>query len=523
MAQYRYIFSVIIILLVSLMLSAQESKKSDRDINKLNIKPEDSVGRIVLPHKIITATVNTTREIKDSLKKTQQLISEVITLLDKGDLAPALIKIYDAINYCPRNEARTYAIANSYYAIIQIRTGNHSKAVNTLNMCDSITHYLRDRNLMAFHYNNLGLFTQKFYTQERADKFFQQSLAISRSIGDDLSIARSLSNLSKGNGDYQMKTEYIKEAVEINKRLGRELPLAENYNTYANIFINTGKVANAMEYLDMAREIAQRLNLWEVLYNNYELRSRIYSLRGQYMQAYQAALKLQEIQKKIAEQINIGEMEQMITNRLLRQKQYEMDLQKKEYDIRILNVSLLVSISLLVITILTSFYIWFYINNRRKMQKLESWQQMAEKEIEYANSELLNLSSYLSSRNEILNNIQTSLSKTQKMQEKDVYPELRKINLYIRNLQTRNEDVESVMRKITKINEDFIARLSEKHPDITKNDKNIALLLRANLSTKQIATLLDCSPKSINMARYRMRIHLNINNDINLVSYLKSL
>ena len=77
--------------------------------------------------------------------------------------------------------------------------------------------------------------------------------------------------------------------------------------------------------------------------------------------------------------------------------------------------------------------------------------------------------------------------------------------------------------KIEKINEGFIARLSQNHPDLTKNDKNIALFLRANLSTKQIATLMDCSPKSVNMARYRMRTHLSLNSDTNLVEYLKSL
>jgi DNA-binding CsgD family transcriptional regulator len=109
------------------------------------------------------------------------------------------------------------------------------------------------------------------------------------------------------------------------------------------------------------------------------------------------------------------------------------------------------------------------------------------------------------------------------MDEKEVYSELRKVNLYIRNLQTRNEDVESVMNKIRDINDSFIKRLSELHPDLTKNDKNIALLLRANLSTKQIASLLDCSPKSVNMARYRMRQHLNIDSDTNLVKYLKSI
>lgn len=502
---------------------SQEKQKSDMNINELTVKEKDTISRQLLPHKIMSATVHRNTENMDSLSASQQLISEVIALIDKGDLAPALFKIYDAINICPPREKKTYAIANSYYAIIMVRSGNRFKAVNTLNMCDSLIYTLNDKNLTAFHYNNLGLFNQTFNNQEAADRFFKRSLSISRSIGDEHSVAVSLNNLSKGEGDYLAKAGYITEAININTRLKKELPLADNYNTYAGILYKLGKLNEAVRYLDLAAEIAERLELPEILYNNYEIRSKINYAKGNYAEAYRNAIKMQEYQQKINEQVNIREIEQVVTNRLLSQKQYEIDLQKKENAIRRLNVTLLIIISFLVISLLLSLYIWYFINSRRKLQRLESRQQMAEKEIEYANSELVNLSTYLNSRNEILSNIQGSLSKTQKMGEKEIYQEIRKINMYIKNLQTRNEDVDSVLKKIEKINQAFISKLTEKHPDLTKNDKNIALLLRANLSTKQISTIMDCSPKSVNMARYRMRIHLGIANDTNLVSYLKSL
>ncbi|MCK9305758.1 MAG: LuxR C-terminal-related transcriptional regulator [Bacteroidales bacterium] len=515
--------TLMITLLIPRSLCSQEKKRSDMEINELMVREQDTISRLILPHKITSATIKKNPENLDSLTRSQQLISEVISLIDKGDLAPALFKIYDAINICPPREKKTYAIANSYYAIIQVREGNRIKAVNTLNMCDSLIYSLNDKNLTAFHYNNLGLFNQKFFNQANADRFFKQSLSISRSIGDETSVAVSLNNLSKGEGDYVAKAAYIKEAIEINSRLKRELPLADNYNTYAGVLFKLGNLNEAVRYLNLAAEIAERLVLPEILYNNYELRSKINYERGNYAEAYRNSIKMLEYQQKINDQVNIREIEQVVTNRLLSEKQYEIDIQKKENSIRRLNVTLIIIISFLIITLLLSFYIWHYINSRRKMQKLQNRQMMAEQEIKYANTELLNLSSYLSSRNEILSNIQTSLSRIQKMGEKEIYQEIRKTNLYIKNLQTKNEDVDSVIRKIEKINQDFISKLTEKHPDLTKNDKNIALLLRANLSTKQISTIMDCSPKSVNMARYRMRTHLGIANDTNLVSYLKSL
>jgi DNA-binding CsgD family transcriptional regulator len=135
----------------------------------------------------------------------------------------------------------------------------------------------------------------------------------------------------------------------------------------------------------------------------------------------------------------------------------------------------------------------------------------------------VNIATYLNSRNEILRNIQLGLSKAYKLQENEIAQEVRKINLYVKNLLTSNDDVEGIIKKTEKINEEFVSKLTTLHPEITKNEKNIALMLRAGLSTKQIATLLDCNPKSVNMARYRMRTHLGMESDQNLTDYLKSL
>jgi len=348
-------------------------------------------------------------------------------------------------------------------------------------------------------------------------------LAFSRAIEDDSHItATALNNLAVGEGDTKLKISYLKEAISINQKGGRQLSLAENYNNLAYQYIFLGNYKIAHSYLDSALTIGKSLNAQEILFKNYDLRSIIYAKEGNYRSAYEETKKRQQAQKIITDGQNISDIEEMISNRILSRKEYEINLQKKENDIKRLNLTLVILISTFIITILVLLYIYFFISNRRRMQNLELKQASAERDVKYTQAELLNLATYINSRNDILCNIQESLSKAQKMEAKDVFSELRRMNLYIRNLQTKNEDVESVMSRIGKINKDFIDRLSSEHPDLTKNDKNVALLLRAGLSTKQISTLMDCSPKSVNMARYRMRQHLNIDSDTNLTSYLKS-
>lgn len=497
--------------------------RSDREINAIKIPKKDSTGRIVLPHKILPASVSTVKTPKDSLSITKRLISHTIKHLENGQSAQALYTIHEALSNCPKEEIRTKAIAIAYYAMIQIKTGCHTKSVNSLNTCDSLFRNLGDIYLLAFHYNNLGLFYQKFHSQEKADKYFLRALAFGRAIEDNSHItATALNNLAIGDGDSKLKISYLNEAIAINQKEGRKLSLAENYNNLAYQYIVLGKYKIGHTYLDSALTIGKSLNAQEILFNNYDLRSIIYAKEGNYRLAYEETKKRQQAQKIISDGQNISDIEEMISNRILSRKEYEINLQKKENDIKRLNLTLVILISAFIITILVFLYIYFFISNRRRMQNLELKQASAERDVKYTQAELLNLATYINSRNDILCNIQESLSKAQKMEAKDVYSELRRMNLYIRNLQTKNEDVESVMSRIGKINKDFIDRLTSAHPDLTKNDKNVALLLRAGLSTKQISTLMDCSPKSVNMARYRMRQHLNIDSDTNLTSYLKS-
>ena len=62
-------------------------------------------------------------------------------------------------------------------------------------------------------------------------------------------------------------------------------------------------------------------------------------------------------------------------------------------------------------------------------------------------------------------------------------------------------------------NQEFLQRLSERHPNLTQGEKYLATLLRVNLSTKEISMLTGNVPKTINMNRYRLRKSLNLSSE----------
>ncbi len=72
-------------------------------------------------------------------------------------------------------------------------------------------------------------------------------------------------------------------------------------------------------------------------------------------------------------------------------------------------------------------------------------------------------------------------------------------------------------------NKDFYSRLQSKFNNLTKNEQRLAALIRLNLSSKEIADLLNISTKSVEMNRYRLRKKMQIGRETNLVDLINKI
>ena len=70
---------------------------------------------------------------------------------------------------------------------------------------------------------------------------------------------------------------------------------------------------------------------------------------------------------------------------------------------------------------------------------------------------------------------------------------------------------------------DFALRLAERFPDLTEQEKRLVTLLRLGFSSKYISSLMNVSPKSVEIGRYRLRRKLKLTKGDNLVNFLKSI
>lgn len=156
-----------------------------------------------------------------------------------------------------------------------------------------------------------------------------------------------------------------------------------------------------------------------------------------------------------------------------------------------------------------------------ELEQLESERQIVEfknnnlkLDIENKNRELGMATMNIVKRNELLNVIKVELTKSRSMTEvKDV---IRLINTSLNN----TSDWKLFEEAFNNVDKDFMKRVKNLHPSITPNDLRLCAYLRLNLSSKEIAPLLNISHKSVEVKRYRLRKKMGLEHNQSLSNYI---
>jgi FixJ family two-component response regulator len=73
---------------------------------------------------------------------------------------------------------------------------------------------------------------------------------------------------------------------------------------------------------------------------------------------------------------------------------------------------------------------------------------------------------------------------------------------------------------LNQIHNEFIINLSKKYTNLTSKDIKLCVLLKMNLTSKEIAPIMNISFRGVELQRYRLRKKLGISQDENLNKFL---
>lgn len=169
------------------------------------------------------------------------------------------------------------------------------------------------------------------------------------------------------------------------------------------------------------------------------------------------------------------------------------------------------------------------VTNNRRISEMEAQIMKMENDhlqnlLELKRKETTGVVEKISEQKDFIDNIYDIVQKAEKAdsdESRDALLHEAKAQLSLRRNLTGNQD--DFYAQVEQLHKDFSVRLASKFPNLSAQERKLATLLRLEFSTKYIASVLNISPKSVEVERHRLRTKMGLNRGENLTEFIKSI
>ena len=392
----------------------------------------------------------------------------------------------------------------------------------------------KDNDGLLRIYSNIGTMYRDLKRFSDAEKSYLDGLAIAKKSGIyNYSVGVLYSNLGQIYMDYYKN--YDKSIAYLKKALAN-YQKNEIYNYQEHVFRNMafnytkkGDFSLAIDYAKKALAIAQESHDPQQKINSYAALIEAQQKAGFHKEAFENL----SFQKNLEDSVLSIEKTSIIA---------EMDAKfetiKKDAAIKILNKSAeldkIKSWSLILIIFLLTVggtFVYYTIAQKRKSEiKIAEQEKIiehkkllnAEQELEFKKKELTAKVLQLARKNEFLGSLENEVGLLKSNVDSSVEKASNRIKRLIIHDIADEKQWEQFSKEFSGVHQDFIDALLAKFGEFSKSEIRLISLLKMNLSSKEIANMLNISDDGIKKARYRLRKKLNLEPDNDLQGFLLS-
>jgi DNA-binding CsgD family transcriptional regulator len=341
-----------------------------------------------------------------------------------------------------------------------------------------------------------------------------------------------MGNMEQNQGNKNASLGYYERALKIADSIGNQQARVSSLIALGEWqYVFEKNTSRAQGHYEEAQKIAARLS---DKYFTLLCLQHLADLKT-HEQAYEQALRYTGEMMHIKDSVNTTEKEKMLENLEIQFKildqQKELELVKKDKRFFKLTsyllwggIGLLIAIAMVIILFLKR------INKRDQqlLQKKEELQQafiqqqmlkdeQMRNEIDFKESQLSALTLQMLQKSELMKELKEKLEANQ---PGNPHNELSRI---INKGFNQDKEWDDFNVYFESINRNFYTKLRELFPDVSANDLKICALIKLNLSSKEMAGILNISPDSVKTARYRLRKKLQLNTEDNLTEFIQQL
>ena len=385
--------------------------------------------------------------------------------------------------------------------------------------------------------------------------------------------------------DYKIYIEYQEKAIETKEIFGHEY-LLYNYRMIGHKYFENKKYVEARDFYKKATEDKSEdtaslsvdyaylgwahfnVNMKENFdkANDYYNKALTYSKKGHVgyrialerkiwslnninrkLEAEKYKIQLLEAQNKVFKDIRGNQLKDLQMNTMLELKSKNHNLKQLEYTNKLQKTSLknqrILNIAYGVFMLMFLVLLYMFFINKKHLKRRK-----------YLNTELEKSLLSIEKTNVVLNNKNEEVTKLLELNEKSLFAKVLELSTYkdaiqklgdqLTNLINSNNQVESnqlfsIEKKLKTIFSEkeiwndfkiqfektrpgFFVKLKEIAPNLSVNELKHCSYILANLRTKDVANLINVSPRSVETARYRIKKKLFLSKDDSLFDFLQN-
>ncbi len=386
----------------------------------------------------------------------------------------------------------------------------------------SINEYkmLGDFNNLSGAHNSLGTIHLLASNYKEAEKAFQEALDISlRASNKHLQavVNCNLGELSLKQNLPSRAMDYYKRAEALFETISNQPGLAGARLEIARCLLQTNQLNKAHEYLERGFRLSEVIQDYSKIKIGLKTKADLYYTKGDFDEAIAYDLMAERLEDSLDNAEVENKLAQLRYLHAVKKKEQDLILQQKEKAVlqaNMKNLSLTRNLVFIGAGIVLIGGLLIYGRFQYRNRVLRS-------SVDLKSRELVSRSLQVNENHKLIESLQADVAR----EMENLTGEHRRGLLNIKRALSSNLEAdknwETLKIHFEKVNPKFFNRLNEKFPGLTTNERKLCAYLRLDLSSKEIAALLNVTHRSAQVARYRLKKKMGLGEEVNFVDFIQ--
>lgn len=426
----------------------------------------------------------------------------------------------EASNDIHRESGLSFTLANAYAS-----NGDYDLAISNYKEAANGFLEAKDKGMYGASLISLGMVSLDNGNQKLALEELPKGIQIFETIDDQNGILTGKSHLGYAyylDGDFDKAITTLKEAINKSQELSNKILENMSRRYLAQVYIDKNEKELALKETTIIYNEEKARGISDAYLVCVKLHAEALSINSQNSEAVSVykdyiakkdSIFSKDKEKEIANMREFYEAEKRETQIELLEKDVSLsNLQKTLYGIGMFSFIAIAGL------------LYFVFRQRIKKNKIEREKQeeIYRQEIAFKKKELASQTLHLVQKSTFIQELKDNLEKIKKSPEL-FKVEFRRLVMLLKKESAEDKDWEVFKSYFSEVHNNFDNKIKSVASDISEKEIRLASFLKMNLTTKEIASMLNVLPDSVLKSKYRLKKKLGLDKETDLTEYLSSL